>query len=169
MSSSPDFGVTQRKEAIRAKSPLLQAFLDPTAKSNQEMWKNIFTLEYIIVDAGRQKALEQNNQSTEKQLPILNSLLDRVFDPTVPRDFQMVITFVINAIGYEIGDPIEAVIFVNDIRRQLVTLRLLNTQPENEMISIDFIAHTIQMGVEAKKLAQNDYLAVFRDFIKKIE
>jgi hypothetical protein len=136
MSNNPESTLGQRKEAILEKSPILRAFLDPRTQSDPDMLKTI---------------VEQNGKTTGKTRLYVPMILSDMFEPSVPFDDQAATLGMLVAIGYEIGDSIEAILVLNDIRRQLNLLQVLDTQPDKIGVVIDGLRSALETGIERKK------------------
>lgn len=154
MPDSPDRITGPRKEAILQKSPLLRAFLDPRLQSYPETWKAI---------------IEQLGRTADEPHLDTSPVISAIFEPSVTHDIQLGTISMVAAMGYEIGDTIEAAMFSTDIRRRLYSLNILNTQPDKEEIVIACLFSILLTGAERRRRETETVLQEVRDFINNLD
>jgi hypothetical protein len=156
--------LSRRKEAILGKSPLLHAFLDSSYKSNPDVWKITLATELTRVTTERHTS---NNQTANNTFMDVLPILPDIFNPSVSHSTQLGTISMIIAIGYEIGDRIEAMMFFNDVRERLNFMNLLHTEPDKQTIIIETLCGVMMSGVEQQKQEIEQASQEFRNFIHK--
>jgi hypothetical protein len=162
MSDSPDRLTGPKKEAIIRKSHLLCAFLD-VGKISRADTRLHSELKRTTAEMG--ETLRYSSETADKALLSATPILSDIFKPSVPYDAQLGTINMVTAIGYEIGDMIEAAMFLQDIIDRLNLLDVLNTQPEKDGIIRKSLMRALATGAERKLHAIEAIPQEFRDFI----
>ena len=168
MLNSPDQGVNQRKEAILQKSPLLRALLDSRMQSDKTAWET-FATEFMRA-AAEMRETAQYRGETHDNAPLSATLaLSDIFDSSSNHNTRHGALSIVASIGYDIGDIVEAAMFLNDIRRQLIEFKILSPEPEKDAIIRESLMSALATGAERKQRAIEAVPQVFRDFVERLD
>jgi hypothetical protein len=146
METGPNHSVDKAKQAILERCPFVRSFLDPELELNP---------------------IHQSTDTIRAAIPLVISM---VFEPSVPQDVRVRTMDVLASIGYEIGDPIDAIKFLPDIKRQLESLKIVptNTNEAQQIFIIDCIGTAIITGANWRNASSAPVPMAYRDFSTRL-
>jgi hypothetical protein len=150
------------------KSPLLRAFLDTHTLYDTNARETVAS-EFLRVAEEMEETVRYSGETAKKAPLGATPALSDIFDPSIPHKNRLGTIKIVMSIGYEIGDMIEAAIFLNDIKHQLITFHTLSALPEKDAIIRESLMSALSAGVDRKRRAIEAVPKEFHDFINNLD